>query len=692
MLISFTIAFSAFTERTFGKHPGLLVGFVAARAHMCDRNWRIVRMDAFSRLLSAMNDQTTEQIVTPAVLSTYAAVVWMVNGVHSRPNPESGGRACRNVAIPHFEDYSATELLNAGFNEGELDTLADEHADTTFSPFNVLFMRRIHFPPETNTVRLPMNRLLPERFHTWMFGKSLADLRLQFKATGIVRRRDLHAQRFPMNKGLSRARIGPTPPNALTAFVGLADIEEDPILDVGPDVPVQQQVLDDDGAEPERTVEQKARDIWAQFPCCLLQKIGNSKKWSLPSYCRISQLHRQSVTIDVMKDTNLAKVFARVQVCHTDKARWRKAFEACFPPKGHTTPQSTQTWTHMRYYLDWKTLLASLDIRGAETVREVIWEEFKNLAWIPAATGDRPWRTDRMQEPWIQLPPLNDTGNPFAQPNIPGPQVLWSPYNAPNIVWDPFVPAVVAPSAEVVLRVNGQNPARANDAQEELSGDEAEEAEVEREISVVDDGHPGGPRGGRANRGERASEARESTIRGLSRTSNVSSNRHGQQGRPNAQRQQSVMTDFFTPPRNGSPFASPRIGTPGGPQRRQTTLSNFFASPRNGTPGRPSAALERSRAGSSRGPAISGARDRGSFGSQRSHGLLGGPSREARTPQSLGRRTQRQEEEGSESGAESQQKRARVGGHDDDEDLGVQQGAASDVDIEALKQEEEDSE
>ncbi|KAF9494559.1 hypothetical protein BDN71DRAFT_1354134, partial [Pleurotus eryngii] len=85
-------------------------------------------------------------------------------------------------------------------------------------------------------------------------------------------------------------------------------------------------------------------------------------------------------------------------------ARWRKAFEACFPPKGHTTPQSTQTWTHMRYYLDWKILVASLDVRGAEIVQEIIWKEFKDLAWIPAATGDRPWRTDRMQPPWIQLP------------------------------------------------------------------------------------------------------------------------------------------------------------------------------------------------------------------------------------------------------------------------------------------------
>ncbi|KAF7426823.1 hypothetical protein PC9H_009192 [Pleurotus ostreatus] len=636
-------------------------------------NWRIVRMDAFSRLLSAMNDQSAEQTVTTAVMSTYAAVVWMINGVHSRPNSESGGRACQKIAIPLFEDYSATDLQAAGYADRELNALEEQYAESPFSPFNVVFMRRIFFPPETNTVRLPMGRVLPEKFYNWMFGKSLADLRLQFKATGIIRRRDLPAQRYPMNKGLSRARIGPTPASAF--FVGLSEIEEEPVIDVGPDVPVNQQVFDDE--EQERTVEEKVADIWAQFPCCVLQKIGNPKsKWSLPSYCRIHQQDRQKVTIDVMKDTNLAKVFARVQVSLTTIQRWRTAFEACFPPKGHITPKSAQAWTQMRYYMNWKTLVASLQAPDADRVREILWHEFEKLTWIPAATGDRPWRTDR-QSSWTQLPPLDHQG-PFSEPNIPGPQILWSPFADPNIVWDPSVPLVLALPPAGSLRVNGEVPDVRLADEDELSGDEAEEAEVLREISVVDDGHPGGPRGRRENREESAP-----AIQGGSRQSTANSNRHGHCSRPRAHGQQRALTDFFEPPRSGSPFASPRIGTPGGPQRRQSTLSDFFTPPRSG---RPSATPVGSRA-SSRAASLA------------PNGPPGRPSATPvgslinRTHSSLGRRSRREEEESQDS-VTPDPKRIRVGLEDDGDDeievMGVDEERRV-VDIEALRQEEEES-
>ncbi|KAF9491159.1 hypothetical protein BDN71DRAFT_1398751, partial [Pleurotus eryngii] len=99
----------------------------------------------------------------------------------------------------------------------------------------------------------------------------------------------------------------------------------------------------------------------------------------------------------------LSYVFARVQVSSSTIPRWRKAFEVCFPPKGHTTPKSSQTWTHMRYYMDWKTLVGSLQPNDADTVREALWHEFKNLTWIPCATSERPWRTDK-QPLWTQLP------------------------------------------------------------------------------------------------------------------------------------------------------------------------------------------------------------------------------------------------------------------------------------------------
>ncbi|KAF9487275.1 hypothetical protein BDN71DRAFT_1436975 [Pleurotus eryngii] len=547
---------------------------IVAYAHECNRSWCLVRMDAFSRLLSAMNDQSSEQTVTPSVTSTYATVVWMVNGVHSCPNSESGGQACRDVTIPFFEDYYATDLLAASFNDS------------------------------------------------------------------------------------------------------LTEIEEEPIMDVGPDVTVQQQVFEDEG-QPERTVEQKVQEIWAQFPCCILQKIGNPKgSGTLPSYCRIPQQDRQNVMINIMKETNLAKVFVQIQVSSSTIPWWCKAFEVCFPPKGHTMPKCLQTWTHMHYYMDWKTPVGSLQPNDADTVREALWHEFKNLTWIPCATSERPWRTDK-QPLWTQLPPLNEPG-PFSVSNTPGPQILWNPFEDPNIVWDPSVPLVIAP-AGVALQVNGVTPAAQVADEDELSGDEAQAGAL-REISAANNGLPGGPRGGRGNRQESADEAHKPMIWELSRASTASSYCHGQPDRPSVQRPRSVITDFALP--------------------------DLFAPSQNGTPGRPSAAPEGSLASNNRGG--SSARDRASVvGSQHGYRLLAGPGRLTFSPQSLGCRSRREEEEEGEGEGEGslkqgdiepEPKRAKVARQDNNnnnnsnvEMMGMNVNMNHIVDIEALKQEEEDN-
>ncbi|KAJ8689399.1 hypothetical protein PTI98_013422 [Pleurotus ostreatus] len=395
-------------------------------------NWRVVRMDAFARLLSAMNDQAPDQCVSAAMLSTYAATVWMINGVHSRPDNQTGGRACHDIALPNcarLDQYHCYLL-----------------------PVWCLVHAPNLLPPESNTVRLAVGDRLPLEHYEWVFNKTLPELRRMFGATGITRRRDLPRTRFRMNKGMSRARTGPSTIDVPPNFFGLEAVEEMITQETGPDVDAATHVLE---AAPRKTVEQKALELWQQFPSCVLQKIGNPKDWGLSSYCRLSQTERRVAGIEKMKTTNLAVVFTRVQVKAATKQQWQDAFNAIFPPKGHDLPPSAQGWPFMIYYQDWKALLASLNETNAMEVRKVIWKEFKKLTWIPNATNDRPWRSNRMGAPWAQYPePGSDPDDPFARDGLSGPQILWTPWLEDALVWNTAVPVIPRNQAAV-------NPPRA---------------------------------------------------------------------------------------------------------------------------------------------------------------------------------------------------------------------------------------
>ncbi|KAF4568669.1 hypothetical protein EYR36_010682 [Pleurotus pulmonarius] len=386
-----------------------------------------------------MNDQAPDQCVSAAMLTTYAATVWMINGIHSRPDTHPGGRACRAVAVPKYADYSHEDLISLGYNENAAAHVTDDDT-ATFSPYGVIFMRRIYFPPEANTVRLAVGARLSLDHYEYVFNKTLPELRRMFGATGITRRRDLPRTRFRMNKGMSRPRTGPSTIDVPPNFFGLDAVEEVITQETGPDVDAAAHVLE---AAPQKTVEQKALDLWQQFPSCVLQKIGNPKDWAFSSYCRLSQTERRVAGIEKMKTTNLAVVFARVQVKAATKQEWQDAFNAIFPPKGHNLPPSAQCWPYMMYYQDWKLLLASLNETNAREVRKVIWKEFKKLTWVPNATNDRPWRSNRMDAPWAQYPePGSDPEDPFTSDGIPGPQVLWTPWLEDPLVWNADVPVI----------------------------------------------------------------------------------------------------------------------------------------------------------------------------------------------------------------------------------------------------------
>ncbi|KAG5223529.1 hypothetical protein IMY05_C0771000600 [Salix suchowensis] len=332
-------------------------------------------MDAFSRLLSAMNDQAPDQCISAAMLTTYAATVWMINGVHSRPDNQTGGRACRDVALPKYVDYSHDDLVQLGYDDNTVGHVSDDPT-VTFSPYGVLFMRRIYFPPESNTVRLPIGERLSLEHYPLVFGKTLQELRRMFGATGITRRRDLPHTRFSMNKGMSRPRTGPSTIDVPPNFFGLDAVEEMITLETGPDV---------DAANQVQVLEPAPRKPWNRR----LWTYGNSFPAAFFRRSATRKTGRSRAT-GSGESGNEERVAARVR-CHLPTERPRPTTERSMLAVYDLLPRLENS-------------ISVLNETNAKEVRNVIWKEFKKLTWIPNATNDRPWRSNRMGAPWLQFP------------------------------------------------------------------------------------------------------------------------------------------------------------------------------------------------------------------------------------------------------------------------------------------------
>ncbi|KAJ8502666.1 hypothetical protein ONZ45_g11547 [Pleurotus djamor] len=397
-------------------------------------SWRLVQLCGISHALTAINDMSKEHRLMRSVLTTVAALTWYTNSIHSRPSDTSAGRACHRAATTMLEDFSDQDLANIGYQEHEILDLRREYERKPIAPHNIIWMRRIYFPPTANAVRLPISRTIHLDKYKSVFGKTHAEIRIDFSAASMIRRADLPANRFPMNKGPSRVYNGPEPLPVLD-IPQLADIVAETLVDTGPDVDALEEDERGDATPPETTEERFAR-IWRQFPCCVLQKIGNPQGTNEPSYCRLSQPERQRATIQLFKITNLGPLFTRIQYKRPSVAQWLRAVGWFFPVKGKKVCASAQTWHGMTYLEEYGNLLGSVPDDDAKTITAQYVALCNELEWLPKAESDRPISTSRInptrEAGWKTMPP--------AASDRPAPQIYLNPYKDFRLQWDPTQP------------------------------------------------------------------------------------------------------------------------------------------------------------------------------------------------------------------------------------------------------------
>ncbi|TEB22048.1 hypothetical protein FA13DRAFT_1714375 [Coprinellus micaceus] len=169
----------------------------------------------------------------------------------------------------------------------------------------------------------------------------------------------------------------------------------------------------DDGGADLVTRNEFLSKIYHQLMVDVIAVSPNPKRRSLPSYCTISNEHRDMVTDDIFKDKNVGKYLriARMKIATSDE--WTSAFNHLLPaPGSDPKPAKAQNYPHARKDLK---------------------KMFDQLAWFPWAKSDRIWETNSKKDAIMTL-------SPGLEEKKPGPHILtrrgwrWDG----SVVWKPI--------------------------------------------------------------------------------------------------------------------------------------------------------------------------------------------------------------------------------------------------------------
>lgn len=351
------------------------------------------------------------------VLTTYAALTWLINGLHNRPGDDTAGRAVVSVALPQTQDWNAGDPLLQGVEREYFETAPDFSGGYPYNPCGLIFLREMVIPPESNTIRLSMGRQLDEHGFYANFGMAEQALRARIMSNiPAIGESGSNVQRFPMRKGLTKkARRVVEEPSSFPTLLDQTPAnpqEHNFGPDIAPDLPDPPGYL----GNTTPTLAERAAHIWGQFATDIIQKIGNPKGRAQASYCRFSQERRELATIDTLKTVNLKDIFTQVQVrADPNKKQWNDAFDALFPVKGQVFSDDSQHWNKLAYHQKFIQLMDESTHEQMVAIRLEMWGKFCELPWAPAADFTRLWYTRRL-----------GGSKSFPRNDSLGPHVIWN--------------------------------------------------------------------------------------------------------------------------------------------------------------------------------------------------------------------------------------------------------------------------
>ncbi|KXN82138.1 hypothetical protein AN958_03192 [Leucoagaricus sp. SymC.cos] len=411
-------------------------------------NFRIIRLMAVDEVLARQRDTPGIGRFQLEALTLTAACVWLINGLHSRPDDGSAARQLIHASLPltDAEDADADLLLYPTSTRRRQLTHEDEDGSDSDNSDNhlndngrlpvvpiaangVVFFRRVIV---ANSPQLRMGGVtLSEPGFSYWFGMDRERLEAKYRRTGIVDKNVIATIRSTTNKRRTHpyhnnANI-PEPP--LFDFTSQGLSLPDPILDDASDH--EDQPVPAGDASPSLTIDEELSKLWKQFVKDIVWKSPNPQGITNASYLKISEHERQVFDREeIFKNLQLPELWTSVYYKNGTMNDWRRCFDNMFPPLGMTISSNTQNYPSQEYYTQWNHLLERIQGNPEliESIRKGLYERIVQWEWIPFAGKDRMWATSvkkNGKKAFIRWPPcLNKS---------PAPLILLKPNSTPTL-------------------------------------------------------------------------------------------------------------------------------------------------------------------------------------------------------------------------------------------------------------------
>ncbi|KAH7917206.1 hypothetical protein BV22DRAFT_1135598, partial [Leucogyrophana mollusca] len=126
--------------------------------------WRSLRTIAITRTLTMLCNGNNELRMRPASVTLTAALGWLVNGLHNRPEDGCHARDLMVNCLPLTNNYNSAGLMI----EPAANRLNDD-VELPICEFGAIFLRKIHWPPEASVPRFTYSRGMNDEAFIYFF-------------------------------------------------------------------------------------------------------------------------------------------------------------------------------------------------------------------------------------------------------------------------------------------------------------------------------------------------------------------------------------------------------------------------------------------------------------------------------------------------------------------------------------------
>jgi hypothetical protein len=333
------------------------------------------------------------------------ALVWLVNGLHSRPDDRNHARNLVHCCLPHTDHSNTTDMTTLWpyrtsdgsfaytYEEEDENHHNFEHSLTHVIAHGIVFFKSLKLPPHVPMPRLPSGYFtLSKPAFCFYFGKDMnpARVRQLMKPIGIA------IGDLPTRITGNRSRI--TPRQLEEAVPGETDLVIN-LTSLG--VTLESQAVDEGEdrheaafLEESSTLDPDARvtNILRQFYMDVAFKSPNPRGATEASYLLLTKDERGKAGRELYLRTDLQNIFQCFYYVRGTLRDFEKAFDYLFPPKNHVLAgKQVQNYKTCRYYTDWKELTSYQSTQTVDAMRYALRREFNRLQWIPEPAQDKVW-------------------------------------------------------------------------------------------------------------------------------------------------------------------------------------------------------------------------------------------------------------------------------------------------------------